>query len=420
MKTFLRKSAFLTIVLFIANMVFANAAFGQATVSTDLLDYPPGSTAIITGSGFKAGEAVTLLVEHVGEEPTGTDPQYHQPWTVVADSIGKIETSWYVPTVAEGDALGATFLLTADGATSSLHAEWTFTDGVNDPYYSVVITPIVGSVGVNNNYILTISNLTGGTQNGVIGSIRIAIPAGVGVPIITSITANDPGPINRSSNWSLTQTSTLLEFKNSASGGGASANDIDPGGTIVISFSTTATTVGSKAWSTTAYRGNNFTNSGLLSGSQPIVTVCSPVNAVGVIAGATIFCPNQTGVAYSISAVSGATNYIWTVPAGATVTSGQGTTSITVNFGTTSGNVSVTPSNVCVSGTSNSKTVTLDNVNPTIATLTGISVNADAGVCSYASSQLTKPTAADNCSVLSVVASPASLVLGSNTVTWTV
>ncbi|MFV5699115.1 HYR domain-containing protein, partial [Flavobacterium sp. ZT3R17] len=70
--------------------------------------------------------------------------------------------------------------------------------------------------------------------------------------------------------------------------------------------------------------------------------------------------------------------------------------------------------------TSTQSVTVLDSQNPTIATLTGISVNADSGVCSYASSQLTKPTAADNCSVLSVVASPASLVLGSNTVTWTV
>jgi hypothetical protein len=67
------------------------------------------------------------------------------------------------------------------------------------------------------------------------------------------------------------------------------------------------------------------------------------------------------------------------------------------------------------------QTVTVaDSQNPTIATLLAINVNADAGVCTYASSQLTKPMAVDNCSVVSVVAIPASLVSGSNTVTWTV
>jgi hypothetical protein len=78
----------------------------------------------------------------------------------------------------------------------------------------------------------------------------------------------------------------------------------------------------------------------------------------------------------------------------------------------------VTANNGLTSSCSSTVTV-VDNQKPTITTLSAISVNADAGVCTYASSQLTKPTAADNCSVISVVASPASLALGANTVTWT-
>ena len=127
MKIFLLKSRFFKLFFLLINLIFASGVYSQ-TVTTDLLDYSPGSTAIITGAGFQAGETVTLLVEHVGEEPVGTDPQYHQPWTVVADSLGSFTSSWYVPTVAQGDALDATLLLTADGNTSLLHAEWTFTD----------------------------------------------------------------------------------------------------------------------------------------------------------------------------------------------------------------------------------------------------------------------------------------------------
>ncbi len=135
MDTFLRNSKIFTVVFFIANMFLANVAFGQTvpSVATDLLDYPPGATAIITGSGFQAGETVTLLVEHVGDDPLGTDEEYHQPWDVVADDYGNFETSWYVPT--DGDALGATFLLTADGQSSERHAEWMFTDGLKTDTY---------------------------------------------------------------------------------------------------------------------------------------------------------------------------------------------------------------------------------------------------------------------------------------------
>ena len=70
--------------------------------------------------------------------------------------------------------------------------------------------------------------------------------------------------------------------------------------------------------------------------------------------------------------------------------------------------------------TTSTQTVTvIDAQAPTIATLTAISVNADAGVCTYASSQLTPPTASDNCTTVIVTRSPASLVKGPNTVTWT-
>ncbi len=57
-------------------------------------------------------------------------------------------------------------------------------------------------------------------------------------------------------------------------------------------------------------------------------------------------CKNTTE-AYSIDAVANASTYNWTVPSGATVTNGQGTTSISVDFGTTNGDVSVRSENGC-------------------------------------------------------------------------
>lgn len=49
---------------------------------------------------------------------------------------------------------------------------------------------------------------------------------------------------------------------------------------------------------------------------------------------------NETSKTYSVNAIAGAT-YNWIVPAGATIASGQGTNSITVNWGTSGGDVSV-------------------------------------------------------------------------------
>ena len=104
-------------------------AFSQiATIATDALDYPPGSTAIITGSGWQPGETVTLQVLH---DPTGGDDATspaHQPWTVVADASGNVSSTWYVP--SDADELSATLQLTAIGGSSGLKASEVFTDAI--------------------------------------------------------------------------------------------------------------------------------------------------------------------------------------------------------------------------------------------------------------------------------------------------
>lgn len=74
--------------------------------------------------------------------------------------------------------------------------------------------------------------------------------------------------------------------------------------------------------------------------------------------GTGVFCANQTGVTFTIAAVTGATNYLWTVPTGATITAGAGTTSITVDLGTADGNVGVRAQNSC--GNSGTRTYFVD------------------------------------------------------------
>lgn len=85
-----------------------------------------------------------------------------------------------------------------------------------------------------------------------------------------------------------------------------------------------------------------------------------PGNA-GAITGSNSECSSTNGVAYSISAVSEATSYTWSAPGGSTIASGQGTTSVGVNFGSTSGNIQVTPSNSCGNGGASTLAVTLTN-----------------------------------------------------------
>ncbi|MPM35972.1 hypothetical protein SDC9_82566 [bioreactor metagenome] len=64
-----------------------------------------------------------------------------------------------------------------------------------------------------------------------------------------------------------------------------------------------------------------------------------------------------TSETYSVTNVAGVT-YTWSVPGDWSITSGQGTNSITATIGASSGTVQVTPSNTCGSGTPQTITVT--------------------------------------------------------------
>jgi hypothetical protein len=86
-------------------------------------------------------------------------------------------------------------------------------------------------------------------------------------------------------------------------------------------------------------------------GSTPSNTIAVTVTAIPAqptpIQGPTSVCHNQNNVTYGITAVSGATSYTWTVPAGTQIKSGQGTPTIKVRFGNSAGNITVTANNAC-------------------------------------------------------------------------
>jgi PKD-like domain/Putative metal-binding motif/Secretion system C-terminal sorting domain len=76
------------------------------------------------------------------------------------------------------------------------------------------------------------------------------------------------------------------------------------------------------------------------------------------ISGPVSVCPSATGLKYSTAAVAGVT-YNWTVPNGVVITAGQGTSSITVNWGLVAGQVKVAGFNSCGSSGYRSLSVSL-------------------------------------------------------------
>ncbi len=75
--------------------------------------------------------------------------------------------------------------------------------------------------------------------------------------------------------------------------------------------------------------------------------------AAGTITGTATVCQGQTGVTYTVPAITNATGYTWALPTGATITSGANTNTITVSFNTSavSGNITVYGTNSCGNGT---------------------------------------------------------------------
>lgn len=104
--------------------------------------------------------------------------------------------------------------------------------------------------------------------------------------------------------------------------------------------------------------------------------------SIGVISGTNSVCANQTNVSYSVANVAG-TNYTWTVPAGASITTTPtNTNNILVNFGNNAGTIQVVATSSC--GTASSSLAI--NLNPALT----VSVTpTNSSICAGSSVTLT-------------------------------
>jgi hypothetical protein len=268
----------------------------------------------------------------------------------------------------------------ANGASTTV----TFQYGLTIAYGSTVTatqSPVTGSSPVavsapvtglapNTLYHFRVVGANGsGTSNGSdMTFTTLGVP-----PVVVTNPANPIGPTTATLNGTVTaqNSSTTVTFE---WGPTIALGNVIAGTPSPVTGSTATPVTGNLTGlniNTTYYfrcvgvNGFGTTNGSILS----FVSGCPPIPQAGAITGPTSVCVNSTGKVYSIAAIPNATGYVWSVPAGATITAGAGTTSITVTFGTTSGNVSVYGTSTCATGASNSLAVT---VNPLpVPTITG-------------------------------------------------
>ncbi|WKL44908.1 hypothetical protein [Flavobacterium sp. ZE23DGlu08] len=219
---------------------------------------------------------------------------------------------------------------------------WSITAGAGTN--SITVTS--GNTGQNGNISVTATNSCGTSSARTLAvTVSPAAPAAPGV--ITGTGTQCPALTG--------QTYSII----------AVANATTYNWTVPTGWSITAGTGTNSITVTSGSTGQNGTISvtatnscGTSSASSLGVTV-SPATPVtpGLIAGTPTVCPAIIGLTYSITAVTNATSYTWTVPTGWSITAGTGTNSITVTSGNTgqNGTISVTATNSC--GTSSARTL---------------------------------------------------------------
>lgn len=237
------------------------------------------------------------------------------------------------------------------GASSyqwSLPTGWTITSGLNTREITVTV----------------------GTNNGTI-SVKPVSSCGDGAMSSIGVTTNT----TPTSSSALTGSTSLCE---NTSGNSYSIPIVNNATSYVWSAPSDAVINGSSHTVTIDFG----TTSGVVSvtpsnecGAGSAITTSIQLNAAasnaGVISGASSVCEDEQGITYSITSVSNAESYEWTVPSGASITGGQGTTSIQVNFGGLDGNIMVTPIQTCGNGNSSSIPVTITNGASNAGIITG-------------------------------------------------
>jgi hypothetical protein len=352
----------------------------QATLITDKQDYAPGSTVTITGSGFYAGETVKLQVLHYNENGDNDNSGAHQPWLINADNTGNFVTTWLVP--ADEDEMNSVLLATADGQSSALHAETSFTDAnwTIGPSY----TDLCGGVEQELTFTITQTDNAGGPD----GRFRIVFP-NAGTVSSASIIS-----VSASKNW----VASVAGGNDVCLRAVTTSDVLVAGQTITFKIVvTTPNTIGQVQLNgaalgfgtacptsgTTATPPLNIIKVERLS---PTITLCSPNIAVNTDPG---LC--SALVNYSLSATGTAPLTISYAFSGATTATGSGTGSgAAFNKGTT--HVVVSASNSCATTTCKFDVTVTDNEPPSITCPQDVHLSACQSIAAWPD-----PAVIDNC-----------------------
>ncbi|WP_191906961.1 ice-binding family protein [Adhaeribacter soli] len=356
------------------------------------------STAVVTPSST-VPPTPGVIVGSAGGAPCAG--RANMTYTILPVSAASTYT-WTVPTgwaitagqgtptitVTAGNAAGLISVVAANGCGSSTASTLALTPTSTPPPAPVSIAgnaiPCAGSL--NNGYSIAFVNgatsyiwavptgwtitsgqgttsiqVIAGNTNGNI-SVMAMNDCGVSTATLLPVTAASavpamPGAITGGSDVCINQNGITFSIPVVANASGYTWS-VPSGWTIISGQGTPTITVNTgTAGGTISVAATNGCGGGAPRTFTIIPNVNPPV-APGAISGNIVPCTGQSNVTYSIAGLTGISNYAWSVPAGWTITSGQGTTSITVTTGNNSGAVTVRGVNSCGNGAISTLAVT--------------------------------------------------------------
>ena len=132
-------------VLLLGIFLLAASVVQAQTVTTDEMDYAPGETVLITGTGFTGDVYVALTIFHPGLDPN--HPHNTITWNEEVDENGNFSATWIVDDLE----LNTTLILSAQGLDANQVATanydvTTFTDALKQDVYPKSFTSFTGDL----------------------------------------------------------------------------------------------------------------------------------------------------------------------------------------------------------------------------------------------------------------------------------
>jgi hypothetical protein len=345
-----------------ANSACAGATGVTYTTESGMTGYTWSVSAggtITSGAGSKA---ITVTWDTPGEQTVSVNYTNGNGCSAGIATIKSVTVNPLpIPTItgvnsACAGTTGVTYTTESDmtGYTWSVSAGGTITSGAGSKAITVTWnTPGAQTVSVNYTNSNGCSAPTATSKNVTVNVLP--------VPVITGVSSVCAG-------------TTGVSYSTEA--GMSNYNWIvSSGGTVTAGAGTNSVTV---TWNTAGPQtvSVNYSNANGCTAVQSTVknvTVNPLTGNAGVITGTTSLCAGTQAVTYSIASIANATSYVWSVPTGATIASGSGTTSITVNYAVNavSGNVTVYGSNGCGNGTTSTLAVAVTPLTAASGSISG-------------------------------------------------